>query len=257
MAIILQACTIFVRILLRSISLFATARQNLFFTAALFTFITLFNSLSLAQQVTVQPGDTLTKLAMQYDTTIETVIKVNRLKSTNVRVGDELYMFPPYEEIAVDWGDTLTDIARKYGVGVQILLEVNDLNSTNIGVGDVLKVPKSEHAQIRQNEFAQQENKLGLTEATQNLEVKKESISDTQKTTSILEERLTERSQGDREYIIVKPGDTLTNFAKEFSISIQDLMVFNSLSSTNLSVGDVIYVNAPPPHQKSLTTQLL
>ena len=234
--------------------LFTIVRQSLFFTIILFTFATLFTSLSVAQQVIVQPGDTLTKLAIQYNTTIETVINVNQLKSTNVHVGDKLYMSPLYEEIVVDWGDTLTDIARKSGVGVRTLLEVNDLSSTNIKIGEVLKIPKGEYAQIRQTRSTKQENKPQQIEAIQNLEIKNEAINKVKNTPSNLEQKLTERLQGDREYIVIKPGDTLTHFAKEFSISIQDLMAFNSLSSTSLNVGDVIYVSAPPPTPKELHT---
>ena len=67
-------------------------------------------------------------------------------------------------------------------------------------------------------------------------------------------EKLAERLENDREYVIVKPGDTLTHIAKGYSISIQDLMAFNNLSSTNLNVGKVIYVSAPPPPPEELHT---
>ena len=203
-------------------------------------------SWSLAQQITVQPGDTLTKLAKQYDTTVEDIIRLNNLEETNVLIGDKLYVLP-YEEIVVNQGDTLANIAVKYGVSVQALLEANNLTSTNIKASDTLKIPYTNQT-LFHHEAAQQEIK------NQSLDTKSEESLEAEKTTDILKERLAERLQDGREYVIVKPGDTLTRIAKNFSISIQDLMAFNRLSSTDLNVGDIIYISAPPAPPEELHT---
>ncbi len=194
---------------------------------------------SLAQQITVQPGDTLIKLAKQYDTTVENIVKLNYLENTNVFVGDKLYIFS-YEEVVVNSGDTLTDIASKYGVSVEALLEANNLTNTNIRVNDTLQIPYVGQALIN-GEATPQKTK------NQAFDIKNEEFSEAGKTVNTFEERLTEGLQSGREYVIVQPGDTLTHIARNFSISIQDLMAFNKLSSAHLSVGDIIYISAPPP----------
>ena len=212
----------------------------------------LFSSISLAQLITVQPGDTLTQLAVRYNTTIETIIKANDLSSTTIEAGSQLHIFPLYEEIMVDWGDTLTDIARRYGVSVQTLLEINSLSNTLIKVGDVLKVPFSKNSQaVQENELQDNDQSAPVLVNKDSLPIKE--LISLEGSGNFVEQHLS-KLEDDRESIIIQPGDTLAGIARDFNISMQDLMDFNNLSSTKLVVGDVIYINAPPPPPKELHT---
>ncbi len=218
----------------------------------MFASVTLFASGSLAQQITVQSGDTLIKLAAQHNTKVEDIVSINNLEDLRLRIGDRLYMSPPYEEVRVNRGDTLTTISARYGVTVQALLETNNLTSTHITAGDALRIPLKE--EVLENEDKAKQENVKQSTVSQSVDVKSEVLAEAEQTTNVLEERLTKRLQSGREYVIVQPGDTLTRITKDFSISIQDIMAFNNLSSTRLDVGDVIYVSAPPPPPEELHT---
>lgn len=134
--------------------------------------LVLITSLALAQPVshTVQKGDTLYSLARRYSTTVETLMKLNNLKTPDLRVGQVLRLptpagspppqtppatqapppppasptQPPVTQITVHTvqkGDTLYSLARKYLVALQELMIANNLTSTDLIVGQKLQIP--------------------------------------------------------------------------------------------------------------------
>ena len=53
---------------------------------------------------TIQPGDTLYYLAMQYGTTVQNIIDTNMaLNPYNLRVGQQIYIYPNYEQNMEYW----------------------------------------------------------------------------------------------------------------------------------------------------------
>lgn len=53
---------------------------------------------------TIQPGDTLYTLAMQYGTTVQNIIDTNiGLNPYNLRVGQQIYIYPNYEQNSDYW----------------------------------------------------------------------------------------------------------------------------------------------------------
>jgi LysM repeat protein len=101
-----------------------------------------------AQCYTVKRGDTLSKIARQYGTTVNNLVALNGIanpdqiaagtticvKATGSQPGGTYYTVKP--------GDTLYSIARKYGWTASYLAQVNTIpNPDEIYAGRVLWIP--------------------------------------------------------------------------------------------------------------------
>jgi LysM repeat protein len=79
----------------------------------------------------VSPGDTLFKIAHQYNTTIENILKFNSIPDMNIIYPGQKIIVPlsPPEAIiyTVRPGDTLYLVARRYGTSVDNLINFNYL----------------------------------------------------------------------------------------------------------------------------------
>ncbi|NPA32691.1 MAG: LysM peptidoglycan-binding domain-containing protein [Aquificae bacterium] len=115
----------------------------------------------------VKRGDTLSKIAKKFGTSVKEIKRVNNLKSSRIRVGQKLKI--PVKEVVrrkkeenvrtrervvyekvrkrvyvryrVKKGDSLIKIAKKFGTSVRTIKRVNGLKSNRIYVGQVLKIP--------------------------------------------------------------------------------------------------------------------
>ena len=79
----------------------------------------------------VVPGDSLYKIAHDFNTTIENILKFNNIPNTNMIYVDQIIVIPlsPPEAIiyTVKPGDTLYNIALKYGTSTTNLIKYNYL----------------------------------------------------------------------------------------------------------------------------------
>lgn len=97
---------------------------------------------------TVVRGDTLYSLARRYSTTVDAIMRANRLTSPNIYVGQRLLIssspVPPVGSTTytVVKGDTLYSIARRYGTTVDAIKAANKLSSNYIYVGQLLRIPQ-------------------------------------------------------------------------------------------------------------------
>lgn len=95
----------------------------------------------------VAKGDTLSKIAKRYGTSVKALKSANGLKSDVIKVGQKLKLPTSATAAAatgthiVSKGETLSGIAGKYGVSVRDLKRTNGLNSDLIKVGQKLTVP--------------------------------------------------------------------------------------------------------------------
>lgn len=99
----------------------------------------------------IRSGDTLYKLARQFNTTVEAIVSANPgVDPENLRVGRRLCIprqrtFPPcpggnYYTIAP--GDTMYSIARFFNVSLDDLLEANPgVDPDNLRVGQIICIP--------------------------------------------------------------------------------------------------------------------
>lgn len=153
----------------------------------------------------VQSGDSLWKIANQYNTTIDNLIKLNNLGTTFLQVGQQLLVpssTSSSQYYTVQRGDSLWKIANQFNVNVNDLINANNLTSTVLQVGQQLIIP---------------------TTTTQ-----------PQPTPSSPSEQLTE--------YVVKRGDSLWTIANQYNTTVNELKRLNNITSNLLQVGQVLLV---------------
>ena len=97
----------------------------------------------------VKNGDSLYKIAQEFNTTVNKLMDLNDLTSTTLRIGQILKI--PYDNIVtsaektytVKNGDSLYKIAQKFNTTVNELKRLNNLNSTLLSIGQVLRVKEN------------------------------------------------------------------------------------------------------------------
>ncbi len=109
----------------------------------------------------VRRGDTLSKLAKRYRTSVRDIRRTNKLRRNNVIVAGNLLKIPQRGKMItaarkkikktyghsgkhiVVKGDSLWNIARRYGTTTARILELNALSSSRLSIGQSLKLPGS------------------------------------------------------------------------------------------------------------------
>ena len=145
----------------------------------------------------------------------------------------------------VQKGDTLYGIAKQFGVSVDELKSFNNLSSNVITVGMVLKIPTTSDvtyvvqrgdslyriAQLYQTTVDAIKELNGLT-------------SDLLTIGMILKIPSLDDGNEDTNYInyTVKKGDSLYSIAKQFDTTVSEIMTFNQLTSTILSIGQILKI---------------
>lgn len=90
----------------------------------------------------VKSGDSLYKIAQNYDTTVNELIKLNNLISTNLSIGQVLEI-PNYTKsnvYIVKKGDNLYNIAKTYNTTVDEIKRINKLSTNNLSIGQELNL---------------------------------------------------------------------------------------------------------------------
>ena len=165
---------------------------------------------------TIKAGDTLYKLAITYNTTVEAIMAINPgINPNNLQIGQVICIpqtTPPPPTCPVGSfaytiksGDTLYMLAITYNTTVEAILALNPgLNPNNLQIGQVICIPRS-----------------GPTPPTCN-----------------------------GVYYTVRPGDTLFSIAMMFNVPLATLIAANpGVDPNNLQVGQLICIPRvePPP----------
>jgi len=101
----------------------------------------------------IQPGDTLSKIARKFNTTVKAIKLANNL-STEIIFPDQEIKIPrswmgggehdPFSSLMryeIEPGDTLSKLGRRFDIPVRELKEKNNLSSDMIVVGQTLEIP--------------------------------------------------------------------------------------------------------------------
>ncbi|MCG8492735.1 MAG: LysM peptidoglycan-binding domain-containing M23 family metallopeptidase [Sneathiellales bacterium] len=102
------------------------------------------------QLVTVQPGDTLSKIAARYDTPTPSVIALNRSAPPYVIYVGQQVKVPHFKFHRVKAGETLYAISRVYDVSLEELVHFNDLEPPyGLRPATVVKIPQKGGGELR------------------------------------------------------------------------------------------------------------
>lgn len=208
------------------------------------------SSMSQTNYYTVQAGDTLSGIASQFNTTVNTLAHLNDIQNVNhIYVGQRLLVRQTTNQAiddsttnnnnnsntnnsnnaistyTVQAGDTLGGIATKFGTTYQQLAQINNISNPNlIHVGQVLQLKSADTSASNANNDSHADNNA-IT-------------------------------------YTVQTGDTLGGIADKFGTNYQYLAQINNISNPNLiHVGQVLRLKAnnnPAPqtrNQSSTNTQ--
>lgn len=154
---------------------------------------------------TVQRGDSLWKIANQFNITVDELKQANNLNSNLLSVGqvlvipnqnnqEEVPSIPSPTTYTVQRGDSLYRIAQNFGVSVDALKRANNLSSDILSIGQVLTIPTSEESESATNVYT------------------------------------------------VQKGDSLWLIANRYNTTVDELKRLNNLSNNLLSIGEQLLV---------------
>jgi LysM repeat protein len=162
---------------------------------------------------TVKRGDSLYKIALENDISVDQIKKDNSLTSNTLRIGQVLRLrlpasqmvsveecfgeeyTPPSDNLVtytVKKGDNLYNIARNYNTSVSEILNLNNLSSANLSIGQQLKIPTS--------------------------------------------------SSTNNTIYVVKKGDNLYDIAKKYNTTVDSIKKKNNLTSNLLQIGQKLTI---------------
>ena len=214
----------------------------------------------------VKSGDTLFSIANKFNVTVQAIKNINNLSSNILIVGQELVI--PKEETpstsgefinyTVKAGDSLYKIANAYNTTVNAIMNVNNLTSNALQVGQVLKIPTTINEEIK--DYINYTVKSGdsLYKIANNDNTTVDSIKKLNNLTSnnlqinqVLKIPTT-TNQGTQNYInyTVKSGDSLYKIAKMYSITPEDIIIYNKLASTVIYPNQILFI---PVKKKYIT----
>lgn len=141
-------------------------------------------------------------------------------------------------------GDSLWSIAKKFNTTVDDLKKANNLTSNSLSIGQKLVIPGQKESTSNNVYTVQKGDSLYSIARKYNVDV------NALKQANNLSSNLLSIGQvliiptGTEDYILYKvvSGDSLYSIAKKYGITMQEIMDFNNLGSTILTVGQVLKI---------------
>jgi LysM repeat protein len=172
---------------------------------------------------TVKPGETLSEIAERYGTSVQRLMQLNNLRSTQDLWAGSRIQVPGAgggggarsatntvnANYTVKPGETLSELAERYGTSVQRLMQLNNLRSTqDLWAGSRIQVPVSRPSATATKPVAVNRNASQHT---------------------------------------VKSGETLSVIADRYGVSMQNLITLNSLKDPDqLEAGSKLKLRTSP-----------
>lgn len=164
---------------------------------------------------TVLKGDTLYSISRKFNTTVDSLKKLNNLNSNLLSVGEQIKVPSGFDNnysddliYVVKEGDTLYSISKRYDVSVDSIKKLNNLINNNLYVGQKLLINNTYSNNITTGSSCFGEGYSEIKYLTHT----------------------------------VKKGDNLYDLSKKYGVSIESIKKLNDLISNNLSIGQVLKI---------------
>ena len=190
----------------------------------------------------VKSGDSLYKIAQNYDTTVSELIQLNNLTSTNLSIGQilEIPTTTSTNTYTVKSGDSLYKIAQNYNTTVNELVNLNNLSSTSLRIGQVLKIPQPTISTQNTYTVKSGDNLYGIARVNNTTVMELMALNNLSSTLLNIGQVLKLPSSSGSNTYIVKKGDSLYKIAQSNNTTVSELMRINNLGTTALSIGQVL-----------------
>ena len=202
----------------------------------------------------VKSGDTLYKIANNFNTTPSAIMNINNLTSTNLSLNQVLKIPTVKEEEIIDYntytvksGDSLYKLANSFNTTVEKIKDLNNLTNNNLSIGQVLKIPTTSS-----NNYITYKVKSGdsLYKLANLYNTTVQDIKDLNNLTSNnlnINQVLKIPTKQQEEVInyinyVVKSGDSLYKLANLYNTTVQDIKDLNNLTSNTLSINQVLKI---------------
>ena len=183
-------------------------------------------------EYTVKKGDSLYNIAKKYGTIVPAIIDLNSLKSSALSIGQKLMIpyetqsnittMPQYKNYQVKKGDTIYSIARENNIDVETLRKDNAISGDKLSIGQIIQIRIEGGQNVVEECFG--------------------------------ESYIPQVSNGTKLYT-VKKGDSLYKIAKANNVSVDQIINLNNLTSSSLSLGQVLKIPASIQPQTTYTVK--
>ena len=207
----------------------------------------------------VKSGDSLYKIANNFDVTVDELKEANNLTNNNLQIGQRLIIPKKQESVTspneylnytVKSGDSLYKIANSYDTTVNTLIEINNLNSNILQIGQVLKIPVSVTDETVDYFTYTVKSGDSLYKIANSYDTSVNEIKNLNDLESNLLQigqvlkipnNLKSENNEQLEYI-VKSGDSLYKIANSYNTSVNEIKNLNNLESNLLQIGQVLKI---------------
>ena len=192
----------------------------------------------------VKKGDSLSKIALKYDTTTEKLKKLNNLTSDLIFVDQEL-IIPNISTVnyMVKPGDTLYSIAKEFNSSIDNIKKANNLTSDILSVNQnlIIHSDDTEDSEILYiiksgDTLYSIAKKFGTTVADI------ERINGLTSNTLSIGSTLQIPSYNTKQTYEVALDDTLYSIAKKFNTTVDSIKVNNNLKNNILTIGQILTI---------------
>ena len=196
---------------------------------------------------TVKDGDTLSKIAKDFGVPVWSIMLTNDIKDAKKLAVNRVLEIPTEEDIQeleksrntdhksenkkikVAKDDMLSTIAAKTGIPSWAIAAKNNLKDPDkLAIGQILEIPSKE--EVITMKRADARNKI-----TPKVQVKSVRRKSAEKRSNPADYGVISPNMG---LVVhrVKPKDTVTSIAKEYGVSVKDLVAYNNLSGKSLTL---------------------
>ena len=197
---------------------------------------------------TVVKGDTLSKIASEFNTTVAELKRLNNLTTDLLQIGQKLFIpittgTPNYNTYTVQKGDTLYAIAKMYDITVDELKRLNNITGNNLYIGQQLIVPTTEDPEEYELYTVVKGDSLWLISQKYNVSVDDLIEINNLETVNLqIGDKLKIPKLSYQKTYIVKKGDSLWSIAKDNNTTVEELKLINNLTSNLLSIGQELII---------------